>query len=59
MEIIKYFYSQIEWMDNFIGNMDYLIEIYLKLLFSNVFFIILKFSCNFYQSDINCCTFAA
>jgi len=38
MEIIKYFYSQIEWMDNFIGNMDYLIEIYLKLLFSNVFF---------------------
>lgn len=42
MEIIKYFYSQIEWMDNFIGNMDYLIEIYLKLLFSNVFFIILK-----------------
>lgn len=59
MEIIKYFYSQIEWMDNFIGNMDYLIEIYLKLLFSNVFFIILKFSCNFYQSDINCCIFAA
>lgn len=47
MEIIKYFYSQIEWMDNFIGNMDYLIEIYLKLLFSNIFFIILKFSCNF------------
>lgn len=37
MEIIKYFYSQIELMDNFIGNIDYLIEICLKLLFSIIF----------------------
>ena len=59
MEVIKSFYFQIEYMDNFIGNIDYLIEICLKLLFSNIFFIILKFSCNFYQSDINCCIFAA
>lgn len=42
MEIIKYFYSQIEQMDNFIGNIDYLIEVCLKLLFSIIFFINLK-----------------
>lgn len=38
MEVIKYFYFQIGQMDNFIGNIDYLIEIRLKLLFSIIFF---------------------
>jgi len=47
MEVIKSFYFQIGQMDNFIGNIDCLIEICLKLLFSIVFFINLKFSCNF------------
>lgn len=37
MEVIKYFYFQIGQMDNFIGNIDYLIEIRLKLLFSIIF----------------------
>lgn len=47
MEVIKSFYFQIEQMDNFIGNIDYIIEICLKPLFSIIFFINLKFSCNF------------
>lgn len=47
MEIIKYSYFQIGQMDNFIGNIDYPIEIGLKLLFPIIFFINLKFSCNF------------
>ncbi len=38
MEVIKSFYFQIEQMDNFIGNIDYIIEICLKPLFSIIFF---------------------
>lgn len=37
MEVIKSFYFQIGQMDNFIGNIDYIIEICLKPLFLSFF----------------------